>query len=320
MSLLVGSTRLSGRSIGDGVRLMGIRFLGLPCPRSQISLSICTRSVDFPLPVSRVTARSMLSFVLRSRLPDIVSSPVLRDLIRSFSLSRPRPPLTAPSWDVNKVLAALRLAPFEPLESCEFRALSSKTIFLVALATAKRVGELQALSFNIASSGQDLVLSYLPEFVAKTESERNPLPRFFVVRSLEEFVGDLPEERLLCPVRALRIFLDRTSSLTPRPRSLFVSPGCPSRALSKNALSYFLRKTIVDSGAVSDGSTPRAHSIRGVATSALFMRNWSVSRVLEAATWKSNPVFASFYLRDVAFSLEGCSSLGPFVAAGGVIH
>ena len=121
-------------------------------------------------------------------------------------------------------------------------------------------------------------------------------------RFLEEFVGDLPEDRLLCPVRAVRVYLRCTEALRPRPRALFVSPSCPSRALSKNALSYFIRRVIIDSGAAGKGVSSRAHSVRGVATSVLFLRNWSVSRVLEAATWKSNPVFASFYLRNVFFS------------------
>ena len=61
------------------------------------------------------------------------------------------------------------------------------------------------------------------------------------------------------------------------------------------------------------------HSIRGVATSAAFLHNWSVSKMLEAATWRSNPVFALFYFRDLTFSLDGCSSLGPFVTAGSVL-
>ena len=69
-----------------------------------------------------------------------------------------------------------------------------------------------------------------------------------------------------------------------------------------------------------DSSTPRAHSIRGVITSVLFLRNWLISKVLEAATWRSNPVFASFYLKDISFMLEGCHSLRPFVAAGSVLR
>ena len=195
-----------------------------------------------------------------------------------------------------------------------------KVLFLLSLATAKRVSELHALSRRVAFQGKDLSLSYLPEFVAKTESEHNPLPRLFVVKSLEDFVVDLPEGRLLCPVRAVRIYLERTASIAPRPRALFVSASCPTRALSKNALSFFLRRVIKVSGSVVDGSSPHAHSIRGVATSALFLRDWSVAKVLEAATWRSNPVFASFYLRNISFALDGCRSLGPFVAAGGVLQ
>ena len=110
-------------------------------------------------------------------------------------------------------------------------------------------------------------------------------------------MGALPEERLLCPVRAVRVYLDTTASLSPRPRSLCVSAKCPSRSLSKNALSYFLQ-VISSAGALSGDTArlPRTHSIRGVAASA-FLQNWLVSKVLEATTWRSNPVFASFILK-----------------------
>ena len=98
-----------------------------------------------------------------------------------------------------------------------------------------------------------------------------------------------------------------------------VSPSCPSRSLSKNAFSFFIRRVIIDSGAVGEGVSPRAHSVRGVATSVSFMRNWSVSRVLEAATWRLKPVFASFYLRNVAFVFDGFRALSPIIVAGSVI-
>ena len=88
------------------------------------------------------------------------------------------------------------------------------------------------------------------------------------------------------------------------------------------------------------GATPRVHNFGGVAMSAAFLGSWSVSKVLEAATyfggvavpaaflgywsvskvleaatWSSNPVFASFF-HDLSFSLDGCSSLDHFIAAG----
>ena len=119
---------------------------------------------------------------------------------------------------------------------------------------------------------------------------------------------------------AVRVYLRCTEAWRPLPRALFVSPSCPSHASSKNALSYFIRRVIIDSGAAGDGVSPRAHSVRVVATSVLFMRNWLVSRILEAATWKSNPVFASFYLRDVSLAFDGFRALGPVVAAGSVVN
>ena len=140
------------------------------------------------------------------------------------------------------------------------------------------------------------------------------------MKSLGDFATGLPDELLLCPVRSLSAYVARTAQFVNRPRRLFVSPRCPSRAMSKNGISYFLRELIVQSGASSQSDqAPRAHSIRGIATSSAFFRNWSLRSVLEAASWHSNSVFTSFYLRDLQFVLDGVHSLGPFVAAGGRI-
>ena len=180
------------------------------------------------------------------------------------------------------------------------------------------MGEIQALSRMVSFfSSTRAGLSYVPEFLAKTETAVRPLPRSFSVQSLQDFAADLQEELLLCPVRSLREYLRRTSKFVNRPRRLFVSPRCPSRAMSKNGISFLLREVIVQSGASSEEvATPRAHSIRVIATSSTFFKNWSISSVLEAASWKSNTVFSSFYFRDLQYVFEGVRSLGPFVAAG----
>ena len=61
------------------------------------------------------------------------------------------------------------------------------------------------------------------------------------------------------------------------------------------------------------------HSFRGVATSVAYLKNCSISRVLEAAFWKSNSVFSLFYFKDIQYVLEENKSLSPFVAAGTLI-
>ena len=190
-------------------------------------------------------------------------------------------------------------------------------LFLLALATAKRVGELQALSSVVTFVGGNACLSYVPQFVAKSESLTRSIPRSFLVKSLSGFAAGLDDDFLLCPVRALRIYLDRTTPLTPLRHRLFVSPRRPSRTLSKNAISFFLRDVITAAGASRpEVGSVRAHDIRGVSTSVAFHRNWSVSAVLDSTTWSSSSVFSSFYLRDIQHEYDGILSLGPFVAAG----
>ena len=108
---------------------------------------------------------------------------------------------------------------------------------------------------------------------------------YFCFQSLSDFAASLPDELLLCPVLALSQYVARTSSVVNRPRRLFVSSHCPSRAMSKNGISFLLREVIINSGASSrDAAAPRAHSIHGIATSSAFFKNWSLSSILEAVS------------------------------------
>ena len=105
----------------------------------------------------------------------------------------------------------------------------------------------------------------------KTESALRPLPRSFEVPSLGDFVAGMPEDLLRCPVCAFSEYLDRTSGIVNRPRRLFISSKCPSRAISKNDISYMLRAFFIPSSASSrSGQVPRAPSIGGIATSSAF--------------------------------------------------
>ena len=78
-----------------------------------------------------------------------------------------------------------------------------------------------------------------------------------------------------------------------------------------------LHEVIFESGACSEeGASLRAHSIRGIATSSAFFKNWSIDSILDAASWRFNSNFTLFYFKDLQFVYEGLRSLGPFVAAG----
>ena len=96
--------------------------------------------------------------------------------------------------------------------------------------------------------------------------------RSFLVKSLADFAAGLDIDLLLCPVWALRFYLLRTRSLSPRHHRLFVSPRRPSRAMSKNAVSFFLREVITAAGAARpEVGSLRAHEVRSVSTSVGFL-------------------------------------------------
>ena len=154
--------------------------------------------------------RSMLSSVFSSVLLEISTSPVLHDLLRSFRVEAPARSITPPPWDLLKVLEYLKSPVFGPLHQPSLRDLTRKTLFLVVLASAKRVSELQALS-RIVSSSSAAAVSYVTEFLAKTETAGRPLPRTFAIQSLSDFAAGLPDELLLCPVRALSEYVARNS-------------------------------------------------------------------------------------------------------------
>ena len=90
--------------------------------------------------------RSMLSALFQFQLLDLSFHPVLRVLLRSFRLAIPCRPLRPLAWDLAAVVTYLNSSVFEPLRVASLRNPTKKVLFLLALATAKRVGELQALS------------------------------------------------------------------------------------------------------------------------------------------------------------------------------
>ena len=80
--------------------------------------------------------------------------------------------------------------------------------------------------------------------------------------ALSDLAAGLEEDLLLCPVRALSIYLRRIDSFSLLPRRLFIAPRRPSHSLSKNAMSFFLREVIHDAGAARpEVVSVRAHSI-----------------------------------------------------------
>lgn len=71
--------------------------------------------------------------------------PLICRFMKGVKCLRPVPKRPVRSWDLSMVLNALTWAPYEPLERVHIKHPSLKMVLLLALVSAKRVGELHAL-------------------------------------------------------------------------------------------------------------------------------------------------------------------------------
>ncbi len=198
---------------------------------------------------------------------------VIRFLRVARRLNSLRPHLV-PSWDLPSVLMALKGDTVEPLSPVELKFMSLKTLLLTALASVKRVGDLQA--FSVDDSCQEfgpanchIVLRPQPRYVPKvpTMPFRNQVMN---LQALPREEAD-PAIALLYPVRALHIYVDRTQSFRTSDQ-LFVCFGGQQKgkAVSKQRLACWIVEAIVLAYYAWRLPSPlgvRAHSTRGVASS-----------------------------------------------------
>ena len=278
---------------------------------------------DKGLSVSAVKGySSALNSVLALKGRDLASSREITMLLRSFSRSVNPVELRPPAWDVALVLQSLTGAPYEHLRTCDEHFLAQKTLFLLALASTKRIGELHALSYRVSHTRgwAEVSFSFVPGFVAKTQDLSSLAPRFegFSVPALPNARNNR-NGRLLCPVRAVRCYRDLTAAHLPLCERLFVTAGRSEKEISKTTVFFWLRKTILRayelSGMEQLVPAPRARETRGIAPSLLFKKNFAVDQVLKAGTWRGHTTFTRHYLRDLTHRSLDTFHLGPVVAA-----
>ena len=108
-----------------------------------------------------------------------------------------------------------------------------------------------------------------------------------------------PALALLCPVRALRLYVDRTRSFRTSDQ-LFVCYGGQQKgkAVSKQRMAHWIVDAIAlayESQGVPCPLGLRAHSTRGVASSWALAHGASLTDICRAAGWATPNTFARFY-------------------------
>ena len=142
----------------------------------------------------------------------------LHRLLSSFHRDRPKSSRNLPKWNLSVVLNELTKAPFEPMKDSDLKHLTLKTAFLLALASGKRRSEIHAWVANkVANLGQwEKVALFPSDFIAKNQLAREGSQSVspVTIPALTTIVDrQFKEDRTLCPVRALRFYLDRTKDL-----------------------------------------------------------------------------------------------------------
>ncbi len=170
-----------------------------------------------------------------------------------------------------------------------------KTLLLVALASIKRVGDLQAFSVDkscleFGPGDGHVVLRPRPGYVPKvcTTPFRDQVLSLQAL-PLEE--AD-PALALLCPVRALRLYIDRIIEL------LCDGGQQKGKAVSKQRMAHWIVDAIALAYQAQGVPCPlrlHAHSTRGVASSWALARGTSMTDICRAAGWVTPNTFARFY-------------------------
>ena len=271
--------------------------------------------------------RSAIADKLGNTTVNISKDDNLTHLLESFHRDRPKGRRGIPSWNLSLVLHQLTKAPFEPLREASLKHLTFKTAFLLALGSGKRRSEIHAWQHKNIRHQTDwskVSLYPSPSFLSKNQLAKEgpgsvaPVVIPALAPTLDK---SLESERSLCPVRALRYYLDRTSDLRQNKELVFVSfkKGF-DKDISPATISSWIKQTVILCYELSDHQAHtlhqvKAHDVRAFAASKAFQSGVSLDQILAACHWKSHNTFTQFYLKDVAWADSELFHLGPVVAA-----
>ena len=264
--------------------------------------------------------RSAIADKLGNATVNISKDDNLTRLLESFHRDRPKGQRGIPSWNLSLVLHQLTKAPFEPLREASLKHLTFKTAFLLALGSGSEIHAWQHKNIRHQTGWSKVSLYPSPSFLFKNplakEGPESVAP--VVIPALAPILDkSLKSDRSLCPVRALRYYLDRTSDLRQNKELVFVSfkKGF-DKDISPVTISSWIKQTVILCYELSDHQAHtlhqvKAHDVRAFAASKAFQSGVSLDQILVACHWKSHNTFIQFYLKDVAWADSELFHLGP---------
>jgi hypothetical protein len=203
---------------------------------------------------------------------------------------------------------ALRGLPFEPMSKTKIEYVTYKTAFLLAITSAKRVGELQALSMadkylTVSEAGIRLALN--EHFVPKVNSVRNREQQLFFTPFCPRTASN-PTQTLytLCVRRAVLRYLEATKSFRKSDALFICFKGKrKGQKAHKDSIARWVKRAI-ELAYKAIGKTLQgpitAHSTRGMATTWAKFNNASLSDICDTASWSQASTFTRHYQLNLA--------------------
>lgn len=237
-------------------------------------------------------ARSALSLIMPfTDGMQVGNHPLVVRLIKAIGKMRPPRPRYKAIWDINLVLN--KFIEWGDNGKLSSKFLTYKVLGLLAIITGHRVQTFSLIKIdNITISG-DLVNIKISGQI-KTSKPGSFQPNLIV--------PSYPANLMLCPVKALQDYLNRTKSVRTDSQ-LFISYESPYKKIDKQTLSRWLKSLLKESGI--DTSLFKAHSVRHASTSKAYTKGVNIDVIMDSAGWTRNSkVFGKFYRRDIVDRTE----------------
>ena len=140
---------------------------------------------------------------------EVGRNPVQKSLLRNIEMEQGQHQRNFPVWNLALVLLAFTKPPFEPLYQALDLLLTWKTVFLIALASSKRRGKIHA--FEHAQLQRTTGWTQMTLRVGLSFIKGPKCVLSCTIPALDCHLSNgMAEDRLLCPIQALRFYLERS--------------------------------------------------------------------------------------------------------------
>lgn len=238
--------------------------------------------------------------------------PWISKFLKAASRIQPVCKSTVPPWDLTLVLQCLTKPPFEPIGEIPIKLLTYKTILLVAITSARRIGELQALSSKspyMSILDDRIVIRPDPAFLPKVVSEFHRSQSVVLPSFCQNPKNQKEEEYHTLDVHRCVLKYLEAMAAWRIDSNLFISfsGATKGKKVSSSTIARWLKQTISISYELLGEDPPmnlKAHSTRAISTSWAEYNNATTDQICRAAVWSSVDTFFRHYRLDVSMGAD----------------